>query len=191
MNHYKRLYICLVIFYITQFLNSCNSLSAEKKLCPIDELLITTADLPGNQWSEVGSRSYRDAPSRLGIERIGTGFSTIHFGEASENIYHFRTNTEAREGLSELSTLWEGLVPIGTDWYTVYLPSDILVDTNNYLYKCSVSGENKVKVCWFIAQYDTTVIEFKSNMIIVSENDFNKIIESINTKANICEQTEK
>jgi hypothetical protein len=192
----KQSVIFIFVMIFTLAISSCVGLKIQvdlkpqTELCSIEDLLITVSDLPGDQWYESGSRSYRDAPSRLGIERIGTGFTT-DTGGASENVYRFKNATAANEGYFELSSKWERLVSDGTYWYTLDLPSDITIEADNYRLECSVTGANKVRKCWFIAQYDTTVIEFKSYMIGIDDNDFFNIIKNIDSKAINCQEGEK
>jgi hypothetical protein len=152
-------------------------------------LLISSSDLPGNQWEEVGSRSYRDAPLKLGIDRVGTGFSTPFSGIASENVYQFQYETFAKNGYVDLADLWLRLESEGTEWDQLEFPSDVMISADEYSLDCSTSGLQKVRTCWFLSRYKTTVIEFRITMIIVSESDLYQIIETINNKVEICEDS--
>jgi hypothetical protein len=49
--------------------------------CSIDTLLIEESILPEGVFTETGSRSIKDAPARVGIERTGTSFSSPDRGE--------------------------------------------------------------------------------------------------------------
>lgn len=174
------------LVFIMVVTNSCGSLIPEKGLCPIEDLLITASDLPGDQWEEIGSRSYRDAPVRLGIECIGTGFSTKINGNAEENIYRFKDESEANNGFTVLYDMWSGLVLKGTTWSPLDLPSSVKISANDIRLTCSIEGDNKVRSCWYLARYDRTVVEFISTMIIVDDNGFFGVIQTIDSKIVKC-----
>jgi hypothetical protein len=186
MNTSTRSIIICGLLFIMLVTNSCGSLELEKRLCPIDDLLITVSDLPGNQWEEVGSRSYRDAPVRLGIERIGTGFSTTIYGNAEENVYRFEDEIDANSGFLDLYDMWSGLTLKGTSWFPLDLPSNVKINANDIRLTCSIEGDNKVKTCWYLARYDKTVVEFIATMIIVDDNDFFGVIQTIDSKTLKC-----
>jgi hypothetical protein len=183
----KRLFIfCIVALIIT----SCRRVSLLNKSCPIEDLLIGTSDLPGDQWEEVGSRSYRDAPSKLGIDRIGTGFSTPFSGVVGEDIYRFRNEKDAEDGYNELANDWFHLEPKGTSWNQLNLPDDISINTVEYRLECSVRPNQKGKTCWYIARYENTIIEFKADMLIIKNEDLFHIIELIDQKVMKCSETQ-
>lgn len=177
----------LIFLYIGALvITSCRMASQLQKGCPIENLLIDTSDLPGNQWEEVGSRSYRDAPSKLGVERIGTGFSTPYYGIAGENAYRFQNEEDAKNGLIDLANVWVRLEPEGTIWSQLELPSQMSISADEYRLDCSESGPQNVNTCWFLARYKTTLIEFRTTMIIVKENDLYNIIGKLNQKVENC-----
>jgi hypothetical protein len=166
-------------------------LKPQTESCPIEDLLINVSDLPGDQWYEIGTRSYKSAPLKLGVERVGAGFTTMSSGNAHENVYRFKNATKASEGLYEASNLWERSVLDNTYWYTLDIPSDVSINADNYRLECSVTGEDKIRICWFIGQYDRTIIEFRAYMIIVEENDLFNIITTLDSKAINCQEGEK
>jgi hypothetical protein len=174
-----------VLWSLTILLMSCQLLPSESAHCPIEDLLIKASDLPGDEWEEVGSRSYRDAPSKLGNERIGTGFSTTYDGIAEENIYRFSNDRDAINGYVELADLWHRLETEGSRWSQLDLPSDISINANDYRAECSISTHQSVKTCWYIARYDKTVIEFRSTMIVKEKNFFD-IVEILDEKIVSC-----
>ncbi len=178
----------IILFIIVLIAVSCRGLSSEKEACPIENLLISSSDLPGNQWEEVGSRSYRDAPTRLGIDRIGTGFSTPRYGVAEENVYRFKDENDANEGFLRLYDMWGRLVLDSAVWSPINLPSDVNINADDIHLECSIEGENKVKTCWYLARYNRTVVEFISTMIIVSDNDFFDVIQTLDLKMMNCEE---
>lgn len=176
MRAYKNRLLIIVSSLGVLLVVSCCPISENTRQCPIEDLLINRLDLPGDQWEEVGSRSYRDAPSKLGDERIGTGFSTPHDGISEENVYRFKGESDAINGYRELADLWRRLEPEGTVWSQFDLPSTLTITANEYRIECSVSSQQSLRTCWYIARYSTTVIEFRSAMIIVKDDDFFRVI---------------
>jgi hypothetical protein len=173
---------CLVALFVT----SCCILTKDTSQCPIEDLLIKASDLPGDQWEEVGSRSYRDAPSKLGIERIGTGFSTPYDGISEENVYRFSSESDTTDGFYKLADLWHCLEPEGTVWSQLVLPSNRTLAANEYRIECSVSPQLSLRTCWYIARYGKTVIEFRTAMIIINDNDFFNIINLLDQRVVNC-----
>ena len=177
------LWVCsLVVITI-----ACKASFSGRETCPIDDLLINAANLPGDQWEEVGSRSYRDAPSKLGIDRIGTGFSTPYYGVAGELVYRFKSEKDANAGYLELIDLSHRLEPEGTKWSLLSIPSELAINADDYRLECSISSNGNVRTCWYMARYGKTVIEFRTAMIIVSENDLFNVLETINQKVKTCD----
>lgn len=183
------LILCVVVLTIV----SCRTTisPSEKKLCPIDQLLINASDLPGNQWYEVGSRSYRDAPSRVGIERIGTGFSTTFSGSVGENVHRFRNETDTKVGYADLADVWFRLEPEGTTWTPLDIPTDLLIDPLEYRLECSVRPSQTVRSCAYVARYENTVFQLKTDMIIIEDDDLFNIIRLMDQKVKACTSTLK
>ena len=173
---------CLVALVMT----SCRFLSSDRPQCPIENLLINSSNLPGDQWEEVGSRSYRDAPSRLGIDRIGTSFSTPTNGGVIEDIYRFRSAKETQDGYSELAKGWFGLEPEGTTWTNLEIPDEVSLKAVEYRLECSVRPNQKVRSCWYISRYENTVIEIKADMLIIKNVDLFNVVELIDQKVMKC-----
>lgn len=190
MNSGKIKVFTITFWLVALLLTACGLLPSDNRQCPIEDLLINSSDLPGDQWEEVGSRSYRDAPSRLGNERIGAGFSTPRDGIAKENVYRFGGESDAISGYINLADLWHRLVPEGTIWSELDLPENITVTADEYRIECSVSTRQSLRTCWYIARYDTTVIEFRTAMIIVSDNDFFDVIQTLDLKMMNCEEVQ-
>lgn len=157
--------------------------------CPIEDLLINSSDLPGDQWEEVGSRSYRDAPLKLGDERIGTGFSTPFDGISEENVYRFNSESDTTDGFVDLGDQWHRLVPEGTVWSQQVLPSSLTLTANEYRIECSVLPDQSLRTCWYIARYGKTVIEFRTAMIIMHDDDLFKVINLLEQKAANCAES--
>lgn len=177
---------CLILFVIALFVSSCRMIISDKETCPIEDLLLSTSDLPGSQWEEVGSRSYRDAPSKLGVERIGTGFSTPYSGIAGENVYRFCNEEDAKNGFVDLSDLWSRLEPEGTTWTKLELPHNFSINTTDYRLECSVRRNQSNRSCWYISRYEKTVIEFRADMLLIKDEDLFRIIKLLDQKATTC-----
>jgi hypothetical protein len=168
------------------FIVSCNLSFPIGVSCPIEDLLIVSSNLPGNQWEEIGSRSYRDVPSKLGINRIGTSFSTPTYGIAIEDVFKFSNETEAKAGYIELAERWFGLEPEGTSWKKLNFPFDEMVNASEYRLECSVRPAHSNRTCWYIARYQNLVIEFKVDMLIVNDQDLFMILDVIDQNVQAC-----
>ena len=101
----QRIFIIEVVLLVA-LVTGCSA-RVETKACKMDTLLINLSAFPGTTWEEIGSRGTRDAPSRIGIERAGTSFSTQTQGVAVHVIYRFY---DEQEGRRKLQTTPFGLV---------------------------------------------------------------------------------
>jgi hypothetical protein len=176
------------VFSLVVFLYGCQSLFLHETRCPIKNLLIDEVDLPGGQWEEVGSRSYRDAPSKLGIDRIGTSFSTPTYGIVVEDIYRFKNSDNIKEEYLKLNTDWFVLESNGIDWKKLKIPDKVPINALEYHLECAIRP-NQSRFCLYIARYEREVIELKTDMIIIKDEDLFTIIELINEKVNNCSKT--
>jgi hypothetical protein len=71
--------------------------------CPIDTLLIDKTSLPETIFYETGSRSAEDAPSKVGIEKIGTSFASFDKGGVEQYIYRFISNSDAKQEYEDVA----------------------------------------------------------------------------------------
>ena len=189
MSKKKKIKLLLCLISLAVFTFACQVPFIRKATCPIGNLLIDSANLPGDQWEEVGSRSYRDAPSKVGIDRIGTSFSTPTNGVVIEDIYRFRSVQDTQDGYNELAKDWFGLEPEGTTWTKLEISHDVSLNAKEYHLECSVRPNQKVRSCWYISRYENTVIQLKADMLIITDVDLFKIVGLVDQKVMKCSET--
>jgi len=187
-NTKTNLIILLCSFVVITF--ACQMPYLQEVTCPLDNLLIESADLPGDQWEEIGSRSYRDAPVRLGTDRIGTSFSTPTNGIVVEGVYSFCSVEETQDGYDELAgEYWFELEPEGTTWTNLDIPDDVSLNAIEYRLECSVRPNQTKRSCWYISRYENVVIGLKADMLIITNVDLFNIIELIDQKVGACNES--
>lgn len=153
--------------------------------CTLDSLLLQTASLPGDGWQEVGSRDERAAPSRLGIERIGTSFVARDGGGVLHIIYRFADEDEAVSEYPELSENWFLLMPEGT----VCRPHPVLAasapSTSEATTGCCTAPDGHER-CLLVARYGPDVVEFAADMTSVDIDQLAGIFEKLDAKMAEC-----
>jgi hypothetical protein len=159
------------------------SARVQTKTCKIDTLLVDVSVFPGNQWEETGSRDTRGAPSRLGIERAGTTFSTPTQGGAVNDIYRFQDDAQAKRNYSTLQTDWFNLAPLGSVWISPSELSDVSLNADEYQLNCS---RKIIDECWLVSRYKTYVVELEVDMPAVTYSDFIHILQAIDQKMMGC-----
>ena len=190
MSKKKKISLMLWLFFFGFITFACQAPLLRKSTCPIENFLIDPINLPGDQWEEVGSRSYRDAPSRLGIDRIGTSFSTPTHGVVIEDIYRFWNVKDTQDGYNELKKDWFGSEPEGTTWTKLEIPNDVLISANEYRLECSARPNQNGRSCWYISRYENTVVELKADMLIIKNTDLVNIIVLIDQQIMKCSETQ-
>lgn len=186
----KGLALTLFCCLLHAMIFSCKATSKKSAdhVCPIESLLVDSSSLPGPQWQELGGRSYRDVPLRLGIDRVGTSFSGPKGGIVSEKVHRFCNEEEAIDGYNELADYWFSLEPSGTSWTKPTISNNISISPNNYRLECSTS--QNVRTCLYVARYGNNAIALKAHMIIIKDQDLFNIIELIDRKAKACTEKE-
>jgi hypothetical protein len=154
--------------------------------CPIESLLLDVSLFPGEGWEETGSRTERGAPSRLGIERIGTSFSTPTKGGANQDVYRFWDAREARKGYRELVNSWFSPQAGYSEWATPPDLANLLTHANQDQLACSVYVSGQVEWCQYIAQYQPYVIKLSADMLAISHEDFIELVKEIDRRATSC-----
>lgn len=155
----KRL-VSISFLLLTFFATGC-SLKPEETACQIDRLLIDVSTFPGNIWEETGSRDTQGAPSRLGIERAGTSFSTTTQGGANNDIYHFYTVDEAGKNYDQLQLDWFNLAPEDSVWIAPVELESITLNADESRLGCSI---RTIETCRLVARYETYIVELKVDM---------------------------
>lgn len=154
--------------------------------CSIESLLLNASIFPGNEWEEIGPPNSRSAPSEIGVERIGTSFSTPTNGVANHHVYRLFDDQKAKDEFEHSVTVWflqgtgesEWLTPAGMDL------SQIRAD--RYQIRCSTFLRNGAEKCRYIAQYGPYLVEFSTDMLIVSYDDLGSLVKSIDKKMTSC-----
>lgn len=151
--------------------------------CRPDNLLLKTSSFPGNIWQEIGSRDRRDAPSRLGLERAGTSFSTQSQGVAIQVFYRFATLDDAEQNYPELEHDWFNLAPKGSTWLSPNELKNTHLRADKYRLDCS---QDVIETCRLVARYQTYVVEFKVDMPALTDADFIRLLRDIDQKMISC-----
>lgn len=172
--------VALFVFFIT----GCSiSVEKTKTACEADHLLLTISAFPTNVWEEIGSRGKSDAPSRLGLERAGTSFSTQTQGVAVQDFYRFASVDEAAENYIVLQTDWFNLAPKSSIWISPNELKDIQLGADKYRLGCS---QDVIETCRLVAIYQTYVVEFKVDMPSLTYSDLVRLLQEIDQKMMNC-----
>ena len=154
--------------------------------CPIEGLLLDVSLFPGEGWEEIGPRDAQGAPSRKGIERIGTSFSTPTKGVAIQHIYRFWDSREARKGYTDLVNTWFSSREGETDWLTPPDLAEFSTNADQFRLACNIHLLSGVERCQYIAQYEPYVIEFSTDMLALSHEDFIELVREIDQRVTSC-----
>ena len=175
----------LVTFALTVFMLSILGCSPdpEESTCEAGNLLLDVSDFPGDTWKETGSRDTSGAPSRIGIERAGTSFSTQTQGGAVQIIYRFATIEEAEENYTESQSDWFNLAPKESVWINPNELKDVHIEANKYKMDCS---EYVIQTCRFVGLYRTDVVEFKVDIPSLTYGDLIHLLQEIDSKMTSC-----
>lgn len=148
--------------------------------CSMESLLLNRDDLPVAVFTETGTRSANGAPARIGIERIGTSFSSTNQGGLNQSVYRFLDSEDAKKeilGIIEYEfSGWE-------TWEEIPLGVDIRAD----LYKigCTKTAKEHL-LCRYVAQYDVYLIDFDASLVILDFSSFVSVVQRIDEKASLC-----
>lgn len=146
--------------------------------CPIESLLLDAEDLPGGNWGETGSRSTIGAPSRLGVERIGTSFVNPEEGGLNHEVYRFANLTDAMEGYEDLAGSWFYPNEKRSEWDIPPQLENLSINASQDQLGCSIYQPTGEEVCQWIALYETYTIFF-SYGIFLNTDDQNMRYENI------------
>jgi len=150
--------------------------------CPIDNLLLSQSDLPTTIFTETGSRSATGAPARVGIEKIGTSFSSATQGGLNQAIYRFLDLDDAQREILEIIQ-YEFNTQTSAEWSDLTL--GISLHANLYKAACKVV-RSKFLFCRYVAQYDIYLMDFDADLIALNLKDFIGMIQLIDQKAVRC-----
>jgi hypothetical protein len=192
-DHSPRLKLCMIpVFLLALGLSSCNGMYIKFSTpdvppapCPIQDLLLAVSDFPGDDWEETGSRSERGAPVRMGIERIGTAFSTTN-NSALQDVYRIGYEREASRAYKDSVESWFTPAERETEWVIPQKMEKLSVNTDQYRVGCNDLKLGGFEHCQYIAQYGPYVIRFYAGIHVLSYEDFTLLVSEIDQRATIC-----
>lgn len=150
--------------------------------CIIDTLLISDSLLPSDRFYETGSRSSYDPPAKIGIEKIGTAFSSENAGGIVHNVYRFNTEKEAQDEIEQIIK-FEFVNTSDIEWFSAPITPNISAD--NAKLACTALSQNGVR-CRFVAQYRVYVSDLFVDLIAFNYEDLRLIIEQLNKNMMAC-----
>ena len=154
--------------------------------CSIDTLLISETALPKGIFEETGSRSADSAPARVGIEKIGTSFSSFDQGGLVHDVYRFRGIDEANSEFEDVAHYYFVPRKSETDWL---IPADLVplpIQADKYKVACTTIKEKNVEICQYVAQYGKYVTYLNVNMIALDHTDLLFIVQDIDHRFLNC-----
>ncbi len=157
----------------------------EESVCAVSNLLIDRSAFPIGDWKEIGSRDIDGAPSRIGVDRAGTSFSTKRQGVSVQHIYRFSTVDDANINYSELQRDWVYMIGDGNILSSPGELSEINLRADDYLLGCA---QDKIETCLFVALYNKDVVEFKVDMPSMTYDDLVKILGEIDGLMQLCNE---
>jgi hypothetical protein len=187
----RSLYLILV-FLLAIGLGSCIGWHLEYSTpdisdapCLIQDLLLDISSFPISGWKETGSRSEKAASVRMGIERIGTGFSGP-IGGVFQEIYRFKNERDARRLYKDSVKSWFTPAKTRTEWETPQELSNLEVTTDRYQVGCNDLKSGDFEQCQYVAQYGPYIIRFFTGMRSLSYDDFAELVNEIDRRATSC-----
>jgi hypothetical protein len=153
--------------------------------CPIQDLLLDASTFPDGEWLESGSRSEKEAPSRMGIERIGTGFSSKVDGVV-QDVYRFEDELKARKAYNSSVDSWFTPGEYETEWINPSVLDNLVIGADHYREGCNNSKPSGLESCQYVAQYGPYVIKLYAGMRALSYEEFNSLVTEIDKRAISC-----
>jgi hypothetical protein len=178
----NQLYKVMAIILFAVSISGCSA-NPPRTACEADNLLLEISSFPGELWQETGSRDVRGAPSRLGIERAGTSFSTQSQGGVVHDYYLFATESEAEKNYAMLQSDWFKLDAKDSTSVVTEALNSVELRADKYRLGCA---QDVIETCRFVALYRTYVVEFKADMLALRHDDFVSLLEQIDQKMMRC-----
>jgi hypothetical protein len=177
-----------IILLITIILSGCcySSSSRPEGPCPIDTLLIESSALPADVFYETGERSLEDAPAKIGVEKIGTSFSSFDKGGVIHHVYRLITPDRAREEF-EIDARNVYIPREGeTEWITPPDLENLMLVADRYRLACTREKGIDYEICQFIAQYGPYFTNLHVDLGALTHDDLARIIMDIDKKMSQC-----
>ncbi len=156
-------------------------------ICDLSYLLIDISVFPSSEWKETGSRDIDGAPSRIGMDRAGTSFSTKRHGGAVQHIYRFSSTELANTNYDELKRDWIYIVSHGVSLTEPSELSDIHIGADEYILNCT---NDEVERCLLVALYKNDYVEFTIDMASLTYDDLARIIFELDSRMLSCNELE-
>ncbi len=150
--------------------------------CSISTLLVPDDVVPRDVFYETGSRSAKDPPARVGIEKIGTSFSSEDAGSLVHDIYRFSTEQEAQDEI-ELIITYEFKNKNEVQWFSP--PINPQINADKYKLACMELSAKGVR-CRLVAQYKVYLSDLTVDLIALNYDDLKSIIEDLDNRMVAC-----
>lgn len=176
----------LTILFSISCLVACSfqnniSKSSKNAPCAIDSLLIPSNLVPSNVFYETGTRTDYDAPAKVGIERIGTSYSSASSGGLIHQIYRFSTAMDASDEFNTLIT-YDFLDNDEQNWFLPPIATNITASK----YKLACERISDSIYCRLVAQYDIYISDLQINLIDLNYDDLENIILELDMRMVSC-----
>lgn len=153
--------------------------------CPIQELLLEESDLPDDTWQEIGSPSEKDAPVRMGIEKIGTMISgPLDF--TLQQVYRFESDRRAKRAYRDEIESWFTPSEHETKYMIPTEMSNLDVNADQYRVGCYDLKSGGSEQCQYVAQKGPYIIRFIAGMRALTYEDFLVLINDLDQRAISC-----
>lgn len=153
--------------------------------CDIQDVLLEASEFPDNSWIETGSRSISGAPLRMGIDRVGTSYSTVNDGALNE-AYQFKNDNQAKKAFNNSSKTWFISSEYRTDWMIPPELDKLAVNADRFQVGCNHLVDDGNEHCQYVAQYGSFVVYLLAGMNSLSYEEFNIIVSIVDQRAINC-----
>jgi hypothetical protein len=189
----NKLLVSIPYITLSLLLSGCCLLSVPplpEAPCSIETLLVPKDVVPMAELSdgfrdgfyETGTRSSYDPPSKIGIEKIGTSFSSEDSGGLVHDIYRFSTQKEAQDEIEQIIK-YEFEDKNEVHWFTPSINPQINAD--KYKLACFDLRVKGVR-CRLVTQYKVYFSDLDIDLIVLNYDDLKSIIEDLDYRMVSC-----
>lgn len=133
-----------------------------------------------------GFTSERDAPVRIGIERIGTSFPGP-FDFTLQQVYRFEVDRQTKNAYREEAESWFTTpTEHETDWTTPPELDNLAVNADQVRAGCHDEKSGGVEQCQYVARYGPYILRLLGGMRSLSDEDFTNLVAEIDSRATNC-----
>jgi len=156
--------------------------------CPIEGLLLSSEDLPGNSSDWFGETpSISGAPLTIGVERIGAVYAAPGlFDGVHHQIYRMvdeEAALKAYQDVEERDFLTEDYLE---EWVLVLELARIKTAANDQRMGCNLLKYTKAEDCRLVALYRSYLVRFNIRLYGLQINDVVPLIEEIDSRMTEC-----